>query len=317
MDSNTVDNQANNEEIETLEYKPTLSASEAASLEEKFAEIEHNRKKLYQLFIILVGIMFAGSIFYIIVFQYEIIAYLLISGLIVFFIVKIKFDAYKKLYKDNMEDICLKKTFGNVVNKPDMGMDQNVVFGTNVLVKGNIYKSRNYLCAQYDGATFACADIYVAEDNEELKNKIVYFKGQWFVFQLDNSVSENIYIADKWFGIREIQPNSDGSKSYIKVVPQDQTIDRRYDVFAKSQNIGNAFLKPEFVKIINDFDEKTKAKFIICLIGNQIHIGFNKDKKGKLINIFEPLNYETEKELFLGDINHVREFVNQINGLFK
>ena len=218
MDSNTVDNQANNEEIETLEYKPTLSAAEAASLEEKFAEIEHNRKKLYQLFIILVGIMFAGSIFYIIVFQYEIIAYLLISGLIVFFIVKIKFDAYKKLYKDNMEDICLKKTFGNVVNKPDMGMDQNVVFGTNVLVKGNIYKSDSNVLMIILNA--------------------VYFKGQWFVFQLDNSVSENIYIADKWFGIREIQPNSDGSKSYIKVVPQDQTIDRRYDVFAKSQNIG-------------------------------------------------------------------------------
>ena len=46
MDSNTVDNQTNNEEIETLEYKPTLSAAESASLEEKFAEIEHNRKKL-------------------------------------------------------------------------------------------------------------------------------------------------------------------------------------------------------------------------------------------------------------------------------
>ena len=89
MGSDNTNNQTNVEEIESLDVGPSLSASDAASLEEKFAEIEHKRKKFYQLFLILIGIMVAGSIFYIIVFQYDIIVYLLVSGLIVFFILKI------------------------------------------------------------------------------------------------------------------------------------------------------------------------------------------------------------------------------------
>ena len=314
---NNTNNQTNVEEIESLDVGTSLSASDAASLEEKFAEIEHKRKKFYQLFLILIGIMVAGSIFYIIVFQYDIIVYLLVSGLIVFFILKIQFEQYKKLYESNMEDICLKKTFHDVVNRPDMGMDQEVVFGTNVLFKGNIYKSRNYLCAKYDNTTFACADVLVEDENKELQSRITYFKGQWYVFQLDHSVNENLYLADKWFGIKEIQPDSTGNKIYKKVVAKDEAFAKHYDLFAKSQEIGNAFLNTDLVKIVNDFDEKTKARFIICLIENRIHIGFNKDKTKKFINFFEPIDYETEKEKFLADINHVREFVDQINGLFK
>ena len=315
--NNTLNNQTTVEEIETLEKGPALTVAEAAALEEKFAEIEQKRKKLYQLFLILFGIMVAGSVFYIIVFHSEIIVYLLVSGLIVFFILKIQFDKYKKLYKNNMEDICLKKTFNNVINKPEMGMDQNVVYNTNVLVKGDIYKSKNYLCAQYDNTTFACADVLVAETVEDSKNKIIYFKGQWYVFQLNHAVNENLYIADKWFSIKKIQPDANGNSIYTKIIPKEDTFSKKYDMFARTQDIGNAFLKPEFVKIINDFDEKTKARFIICLIGDKIHIGFNKDKQSHFINFFEPINYETEKELFLSDINHVKEFVDQINSLFK
>lgn len=315
-DNNTTNTQPNIEEIESLDSS-SLSAADVASLEETFAAIEHKRKKFYQLFLILLGIMVVGSVFYIILFQYDIIVYLFISGLIVFFILKLQFDQYKKFYKSNMEDICLKKTFRDVINRPDMGMDQDVVFGTNILFKGNIYKSKNYICAKYDNTTFACADVLVEDENKELQSKITYFKGQWYVFQLDHSVNENLYLADKWFGIKEIQPDSSGNKIYKKVVAQDESFAKHYDIFAKSQEIGNAFLNTDLVKIVNDFDEKTKARFIICLIEDRIHIGFNKDKAKKFINFFEPINYETEKEKFLDDINHVRGLVDQINGLFK
>lgn len=229
---------------------------------------------------------------------------------------------FKKIYKKDITLETFKNIFTDIEYKPNSGLSESVISGTEMMNTGDRFFSNDYISAKYKGINFECADVEIQEEHRDKdgdKSYVTIFEGQWFIFDFNKNFKANIQICEKSFrGAKRGGLFSD--KVYQKVKMEDVNFNKEFKVYAENELDAFYVLTPNTMEKIKQLNNNLSGNLLFCLINSKMHIGLHNRKDLFEPNIYKKINLEEEKEKILNDIKIITEFVDVLdldNDLFK
>lgn len=155
------------------------------------------------------------------------------------------------IYKEHHLKQTIEENFPNCTYTPSKGFDKEFITESKI-VKGNIFKSEDFLEGTFEGYAFKSADVHLQERRSSGKSSytVTTFQGRFYVVDFPRRFPEDVYIMPTpsfWFS-----PFSD-----IKKIPLESVdFNRAFNVYSKDQHSAFYLMTPRFMEKIVEFSSK-------------------------------------------------------------
>ena len=156
----------------------------------------------------------------------------ILAGVIIIVIASKKKKEFNKYYKNNIVKRLLEQHFQNVDSRWEEGFSSQFVYSMNLISRGNVYHSEDYLRAKYKGINFSQADVTIEEettDSEGNTSTTTYFKGRIIAIEYPKETSY-VRLTSKKFhfaqGLRK--------RDYPEVDTENVSFNKAFKIVAES-----------------------------------------------------------------------------------
>lgn len=230
---------------------------------------------------------------------------------------------YRKAYKDYIVIRGFEEIFTDIKYEPDEGMPRSIIEDTRMMHMGNVYRSNDYLSASYKGVAFQQADVLIQReyestdsDGNSCTNRETIFRGRWMVFDFNKEFKSNVQVAQKGFRNNIVADfyQKDGSRYYKKIQMESESFNKKFKVYAQSEQEAFYILTPSLMEKIERLGDNNKGKLLLCFINNRLHIGLYDNKDSfEAPNCLFKIDEEKEINKTAGDRKIITQFIDELN----
>ena len=229
------------------------------------------------------------------------------------------YDEYKRIVVSE----TFREIFSNIYYEHDKGIDIQKIIDCDILPEIESYESYDYLKASINDINFECADVTIYDKNivnTKNRDKSISFKGQWYIFDLNENYMSDIKIIDKKYkynkriveAFKKLNPNEE-IKNFIYLETDNNKFNELFNLYTIVDFDAINFLKPEIINNIIQLNKKVYGELLICIHENQLHIGVNN-----FYNNFEPkthkkIDIENDKQKVRKELEDIANFIIEFN----
>lgn len=291
-------------------------------------DIEVLRKKAVTTTIIgtVIGVIVSGGLFLLILIfspngidflsrnTVSLFVYLFVLGAIIQVCIAYKPQSqFKKAYKQGIVLGALQKVFTDITYDFERGIEKKVISDTKMIHMGNHYRANDYVKGKYKDIGFEMSDVEIEEDQG--KDTVTLFSGQWFIFDFNKSFKADIQVRDIGFSSASVSWGQ-----FQEVTLEDVQFHRMFWVYAKNQLDAFYVLTPQVMERMKKLKDMIDGNLLFCFIDNRLHIAVENNK-----DLFEPSFYkmatlEQDQKKAFDEMKIITEFIDVLqldNTLFK
>ena len=289
-------------------------------------DVENLRKKSRNIFVW--GLVISGIIAIISFFVFPIAPLLVFGiGIILTVIINIKpKKEFNMAYKDTFVLKSLQSVFTDLVYEPDEGIDESIIYNTNMMDTGDSYHSNDFISGKYKNINFTQSDVKIEErqtstdsNGNETSTMVTIFMGRWLIFDFNKNFKANIQVRGKGFNSAKIS-NFASQKKYEKISLEDQAFNNEFVVYAQDSHEAFYILTPALMSKIKNLSNSISGQLLFCFVDSKLHIGLNNSKDSFERGVFSKIDEQAEIKNISNDIKVITDFVDELNldnDLFK
>ena len=216
------------------------------------------------------------------------------------------------------------KKFSDVIYKPDLGIDSNVIAQTQMMISGNAYYSNDYINAKYKNINFESADVLIRKEYTNDDGGTYYitlFQGQWFIFDFNKPFKADLQVCVKNFtNARRKGLFAKKEERFHKVELEDMEFNKIFNVYSQVEEEAFYVLTPNVMQHIKELNNKIPGSLLFCFINNKLHVGLYNNKDLFEASIFIKVDAVKDEQRTLQEISYITDFVDILqldNTLFK
>src|SRR5690554_359608 len=205
--------------------------------------------------------------------------------LITSIVILIAFLSYqkRKKFKEVVVYPVLKEIFTDLEYGYMKGFDKRRIYDTNLVSRGNRYRSDDYIKARYHGIDFEFSDVLIQNETKtnDTTHTTTYFRGQWIIVRPKRKIQGRLYVIDNRFK----HSNPKGfwffkDKSLESVSMESERFNREFDVYAESAHEAFYMLNPQMLLRLKEIHEEDVSFYFD---GHELHIAIYSNT-----SLFEP-----------------------------
>ena len=227
------------------------------------------------------------------------------------------------LFKYNFKKVfvleSLKEIFNNLNYNPGVGVSEDVIDKTKLIMLYDRFSSNDYISGTYKSVKFEQSDVHVEEleEYEDSDGKIhqkwlTTFLGKWMCFDFNKEFKTDVIIFNSkdfnWWG------------SYAGIRMEDEEFNSMFSVYAKSEHDAFYILTPHFMERMKNINKYLSDDTIFGFINNKLYIVMNNDTDSFEYDVFKPIDEKKVKDDILKEIRIITSFIDELNldnNLFK
>ena len=234
-------------------------------------------------------------------------------------------DSYKfsEQFKNYFVLSALKKSFDNLVYKPDEGFEEEKIASYKMINMGDRHSSNDYISGKYKNINFEQADIHIEEEHESRDsdgNKtttwVTIFQGRWMIFDFNKRFRAKIQIISPKF---RVASRSFGTE-LSTVQMEDMEFNKMFKIYSENEHDAFYILTPHFMEKIKKIFKELNTPMMFCFMDNKLHIAIDNRQDSFEYNVLKPIDEEEVNNSIMKDIKLITDFVNELNldnDLFK
>ncbi len=214
---------------------------------------------------------------------------------------------FKKEYKEIFLTSVLQDSFDDVIYIWNQGLPKKTVTESGLVQYGNRYSSEDYLSASYKGIHFEQADVDIKnESGGKNKSTTTYFKGRMFSFDFPDKKAVSIQIFSNNFQYRG-KPEERWKMKKIEL--EDIDFNRQFDVKSVDEHEAFYILTPPFMERIKNIKNHF-GNLAMHFTHGKLYVGFNSSRDAFDAPIFGKIDYITEKNRMLEDVQVIKDIID-------
>lgn len=229
-----------------------------------------------------------------------------IAGVIYFAgpVVKMK-EEYILMYKEKFVLAVLKEQFDNVVYNWKKGYTKEEIRQKAFVEDGSIFKSEDYLEAEYNGVKFTRADLIIVHQTKEKTKNI--FKGRVYEFDFNKNIPVSLRIKENNFSYAIIPANLENAI----VKTENVEFNEKFTVRSVDDESVFYVLTPQMMEYIMKLSKKFRSLYII-IEGSKMLLAVKTGDDSFEIDQKDVVNFEEEKEKIIGELNEIKLIVDEL-----
>jgi hypothetical protein len=213
---------------------------------------------------------------------------------------KIYVSEFKKIIGDYFQE-----SFDNVAYIPKRGLSYDVIKKTDMIRKGNLFSSDDYVSGSYKNVNFKRSDVCIQNTQSigKIRKLITYFQGKWLIFDFNKRFNNDLQVVERSFAYARKSGSFFNSKPHMnKFELECVEFNKIFSVSAANNQDAFYILTPHLMESIRRVNQYVKGKLLLCFIDNYLHVAINTGK-----NAMEPPTFSKINDRVFNDIyNEIR-----------
>lgn len=193
----------------------------------------------------------------------------------------------------------LSSNYENGTYNFEAGIAKNIIMETGLITRNpDRYFAEDYIYGEYKNIICQFSDVQMQERHVTTDSQghvhttyETFFKGRWFVFNLNKNTESKILIKKKK-AFKEMNV-----KGLEKVELESIDFNEKFMTYASSEQKLFYYFTPYVVEKILEYEQTYKGKIMFGIIGDTIHIGFDSYYDYLEISIKKPFDEEALKKV--------------------
>lgn len=287
-----------------------------------YLKIMNKYKKLQIIHILsYINIVFNFFLFIIIFLN---VIYFIFIPIFLFFLIQYFLNLkYTSVYREECVNQLLNDEFNYFEYHHNKGLDENVIYETRMMFKGNKFLSNNLIIGKYNGVNFIQADIKIKFTHKLISiisimfgafvpTSQVLFKGKWILLEFNKKFSANFQVRDKWIANARVD-NSIGHWDYKLIETENSAFNKKFYIYAYNPHDAFYVLTPRFMEKLLFLSKNIKGRIMLCFVDNILHVGVDNVKPSFKYSIYKKVDRNKFKEKLLKDVSTVTRFIDELN----
>ncbi|MBQ1528507.1 DUF3137 domain-containing protein [Candidatus Saccharibacteria bacterium] len=239
-----------------------------------------------------------------------------VLGMIIFYIANRKLVAeYRALYKTTFVEKALGEVFPGCSYQMNAGVDESELLATNMVDTGDVYRSEDLVCGEYNGLKFRQADVLIQEREEDEDGHTSYrtvFRGRWAIFDIKKSFQYRLAVVGGRFGVASLR-NRDKIHKFRRVTLESNAFHNHFKVYAEDGFEAFYLLDPAFIERVERLGEAHGGRVALFFIGGELHIAVdNQSNAFEVASINRPIDVKAEVARVRADIKLITDIVDSL-----
>lgn len=239
-----------------------------------------------------------------------------VLGMIIFYIANRKLVAeYRALYKTTFVEKALGEVFPGCSYQMNAGIDESELLATNMVDTGDVYRSEDLVCGEYNGLKFRQADVLIQEREEDEDGHTSYrtvFEGRWAVFDIKKDFQFKLAVVGKGFGVASLR-SRDKIHKFRRITLESDAFHNRFRVYAEDGFEAFYLLDPAFLERIEKLGEAHGGRVALFFVDGKLHIAVdNRSNAFEAASITKPIDVDAEVTRVKADIKLITDVVDSL-----
>lgn len=233
----------------------------------------------------------------------------ILAGVIIIVIASKKKKEFNKYYKNTIVKRLLEQHFQNVDYRWEEGFSSQFVYSMNLISRGNVYHSEDYLRAKYKGINFSQADVTIEEettDSEGNTSTTTYFKGRIIAIEYPKETSY-VRLTSKKFhfaqGLRK--------RDYPEVDTENVSFNKAFKIVAESPVDAFYLLTPPMMEKLQYIISRY-GNLGLCCYNHMLYMAINTKRNAFDTGVGINMDYNKEMTNLTEDISLIENLIDII-----
>lgn len=247
----------------------------------------------------------------------------LVSALFPFAIIMVIFffknhkalNEYRSLYKTVFVEKALREAFPGCIYKSEAGIGRDELGKLGMVYTGDVYRSEDLICGEYNGLKFRQADVLIQEREEDEDGHTHYrtvFMGRWAVFDIKKSFQYRLAVVGKGFGVASLR-SRDKIHKFRRITLESDAFHNRFRVYAEDGFEAFYLLDPAFIERVERLGEAHGGRVALFFVQGELHIAVdNQSDAFEVASINKPIDAKAEVAKVRADIKLITDIVDSL-----
>ena len=224
---------------------------------------------------------------------------------------------YRAAYKSYFVEKNLTTIFSHIRYDHTRGIPKEVLFATQMINTGDVYRSNDLTIGKYKDVAFVQADVHIQEEHTDSDGNTTYvtiFKGRFMIFEFPKKFNFKLEVAEKGFKANKVPFHRQKSGRKLKKIELESSeFNKRFKTYSEDGFEAFYLLDPAFMHNIMELADKYEGKIMLGFFENKLLVGLKDGRDAfEPPNVFKKLDEKTEMEKVAHETRPITDFVDQL-----